>query len=124
MISLPEIETLARRTFRKSFISAWQINKTTIRIELRKDSFIDIFQSVHDKTKFAFHAEISKNQVFRVDCRPERKYLKLDSFPWHFHKATEESVIASPFSTKKRIALIQFFDYIKETIFPPPIPKN
>lgn len=116
MILLSEIELFVLRIFGKSFhYSIWQVNKTTIRIELTKGVFIDIFQSVRDQTKFALHAKISEF-IFRVDCRPERKYIKLKSFPWHFHNKTEENVETSPFSINKRTALTQFLRFVKKTL--------
>lgn len=115
MISSSEIELLAYRIFKKSTVSVEQVNKTTIRIKLTKEVFIDIFQSIRDTTKFAIHAKSTAGRIFRLDCRPERKYQKLSTFPWHFHQETEDNVVTSPFSTNKRTAITQFLNFIKET---------
>ncbi|MBM3283595.1 hypothetical protein FJY90_05120 [Candidatus Gottesmanbacteria bacterium] len=116
MISSGEIEILAHKIFKKNVLSIRQVNRTTIRIGLIKDIFIDVFQSLKDPTKFAFHAKIEAKKIFRADCQPERKYQKLKTFPWHFHKGKEDKVITSPFSRRKRTALIQFFNYIYREI--------
>lgn len=111
MILLPEVESLAGKHFPKHTLVVWQVNKATIRIELDKSSFIDIFQSLKDSAKFAFHAQI-KDKVYRVDSRPEKKYLKLKTFPWHLHKGSESRIVDSPFSIRKNIAIVQFLKFI------------
>jgi hypothetical protein len=115
MIQISEVELLAGKHFAGHRLIVWQVNQATIRIKLDKASFIDIFQSLKDPGKFAFHAQI-QDKVYRLDCRPEKKYLKLKTFPWHFHKGKEERVMDSPFSTKKNLAIVQFFAFIREHI--------
>jgi hypothetical protein len=112
MIPQTEVEILAKKIFGRNVSSVWQINKVTIRIELTNDSFTDIFQSIKDPTKFAFHARLTKGKIYRLDCRPERKYIKLKTFPWHFHKENEDKVVSSPFSSDKSKALVQFLEFI------------
>ena len=113
MISLTEIETSAQNVFGET-VAVRQINKATIRIESSQGIFIDIFQSLRDQKKFAFHAKLKGGVIFRLDCRPERKYRKLKTFPWHFHKGSESHVVASPFSKEKKTAIVQFLSYVKK----------
>lgn len=119
MISIEEIEVLTKQKLSKSIVSIQQINKATIRINLLNHSFVDVFQSFRDATKFAFHAKVSGGKIYRLDCRPEKKYQKLMTFPWHFHKGSEDNIVVSPFSTNKRRAVIQFFKFIKTTLSSP-----
>lgn len=114
MITPKEIEALAKEIFRRSFSSVKPLRVETIRILLKNGVFIDIFQSPHDKTKFAIHADTKDGKIFRLDCRPERKYQKLSTFPWHFHNESEDKVVASPFSTNKKIAISQFLKFINK----------
>ena len=51
MISVQEIEHLAKRILRTRYSSSTQINLTTIRIGLQNNGFMDIFQSVKDEKK-------------------------------------------------------------------------
>lgn len=111
MISLSQITGITKDTLGIS-ASVWQVNAVTTRIEVTKESFVDIFQSLTDSKKFAFHAQLSDGRIFRLDCRPERKYRHLETFPWHLHKGKEATVVASPFSTKITPALSQFLKYI------------
>lgn len=117
MIELEEIEVLVRDSLGENFSFLRQVNETTIRINLHKESFLDIFQSVRDQNKFAFHLKIADGRVFRLDSRPEKKYQKLKSFPWHLHEGSENRVVSSPFSTIKRVALKQFFAYAKKKYY-------
>lgn len=116
MISFEEIESLVKRNFKGRFTSVRRINKVTTRIEFIDKSFLDIFQSIKDSSKYAFHLRFSNGRIFRLDCRPERKYRKFKTSPWHFHKETEANVVNSPFSPQNRIALIQFFKLVKEEL--------
>ena len=116
MISPEEIESLAVTKFGESVDSIRQINKATVRIYLHRELFIDIFQSLRDPTKFAFHAKVTGGKIYRLDCRPEKKYQKFKTFPWHFHRESENKVVVSPFSTKKRLAIVQFFKFINKEI--------
>lgn len=116
MISFEEIESLAKRIFGKKILSVRQINNVTIRIEFTNRSFLDIFQSIKDSTKFAFHLKLTNEIIFRLDCRPERKYKRLKTFPWHFHKKTEAKIVASPFSQNNKTALLEFFTFAKKEL--------
>lgn len=116
MITLKELEILAEKTFEKHFSSVKQLRIETIRIQLKGGIFIDIFQSPHDESKFAIHADTKDRKIFRLDCRPERKYQKLSTFPWHFHKGSEYNIVASPFSKDKRNAISQFLKFIHKAI--------
>lgn len=115
MISPSEIEIIAGNILKETSLSVLLISRTTTRIVLNNISFIDIFQSIHDPSKFAFHAKIG-TKIFRVDCFPERIYRKLKSYPWHFHNGLEDNVVCSSFSLEKRKALIQFIKYIRKVI--------
>lgn len=115
MITKEEIELIVKGTFKDKFISIQQINKSTVRIKLT-EGFVDIFQSLRDSSKFAFHAKLKSGVIYRLDCRPERKYKRLASFPWHLHKGKEEKVVASPFSKRKKVALREFIKFINNEI--------
>ena len=115
-MTLLEIEEFAKKIFGNTPFSVRQINSTTIRISLGTDTFIDIFQSVRDPKKFAFHAKLFDGGIYRLDCRPEKKYKKFLTFPWHFHDGSEEHVVVSPFATTAQNALQQFLRYIKKRI--------
>ena len=116
MISVQEIEHLAKRILRTRYSSSTQINLTTIRIGLQNNGFMDIFQSVKDEKKFAFHAQFPDGRIYRLDDRPERAYKRLATFPWHFHDGSENKVVKSPFSTLKSKALAQFFRYVHNIV--------
>lgn len=117
MIEQKEVEAIAKETFGRSFSSVKQLRVETIRIQLKSGAFIDVFQSLRDKTRFALHADMKDGKIFRLDCRPERKYQKLPTFPWHFHRGSEEKVVSSPFSANKKIAIMEFLKFINK-IFP------
>ena len=51
MISVQEIEHLAKRILQTHFSSSTQINLTTIRIDIQNNGFMDIFQSIKDEKK-------------------------------------------------------------------------
>lgn len=116
MIFPSDVEKLCADIFKDLEVSLNQISKTTIRIELNEDSFIDIFQSLNDSSKYASHAKLKGNRIYRLDCFPEKRYSKLSSFPWHFHSKFEDNIEVSPFSTGKKQAIIQFLNYIKRLI--------
>lgn len=116
MISKKEIEVFAKQKLGSSFVSVQQINKATIRINLLDHSFIDIFQSLRDQIKFALHAKVGEGKIYRLDCRPEKKYQKFKTFPWHFHKESEDNIVASPFSVNKRSTIVQFFKFINKIL--------
>lgn len=116
MIVLKEIEVSTKEIFGEHFSSVRQLRVETIRIQLKSGIFIDIFQSFRDETKFAIHADMGNGKIFRLDCRPERRYQRLKTFPWHFHNGSEGKIITSPFSKDKRNAISQFLKFISKEI--------
>lgn len=116
MILLDEIEVISQKIWKYKPISVKQINKATIRIDIGENSFIDVFQSFRDQSKFAVHAKLKKGGIYRLDCRPEEKYANLKTYPWHFHERSEKTVISSPFSADKRKAIQEFLRYIRKKL--------
>lgn len=100
MPSIDDIKRIAEIEFADIVKSLYLID-SKLRIILINDSFIDIYLSQKLPDKFGFHWECrgEKNTFYRYDNFPDRNWRAITTFPYHFHKGSQDNVEESPFPT-------------------------
>jgi len=86
-----------------------------IRIILKDNSFIDVYLAVRLPDKFGFHWECKDRQgtIYRYDNVPDKKWQNLSTYPYHFHKGTQDAVEDSPFPRTPIDGFRAFMEFVR-----------
>jgi len=89
-----------------------------LRIVLIDNSFIDVSLSKKLPDKFGFHWECRDRAgtVFRYDNFPDRSWVTISTFPYHFHRGSQENVEASPFPSTSIVGFRSFMEFVKNKL--------
>jgi hypothetical protein len=70
-----------------------------LRIFLVNNSFIDVYLSQRLPDKFGFHWECrdEKGTLYRYDNFPDKNWQRVETFPYHCHNGSHDSVETSLF---------------------------
>lgn len=117
MTSIEDIKRIAEVEFA-------DIVKNTLRIEyklrviLKDDSFLDVYLSQRLADKFAFHWEYKDKSgtFYRYDNYPDKNWQSIATYPYHFHKGSQDSVEASPFPAKPIEGFRAFMEFVRSKI--------
>lgn len=117
-MTLKEIRTVIEDRFLDIVITIIESSPDKLRLIFRDGSFIDIRISQKIKNRFDFHWERRHvdQTIYRYDNFPNTRFRKIKTFPYHFHKEKESKVTESPFRKELPLALIDFMEFIRETL--------
>lgn len=117
-ITLATLEQLAKESFLDIIEFSHYPTPYKLRFTLIDDSYIDIYLSLSVKYIFAFHWERRhiNQMIFRFDNYPHKQWLKVTSFPYHFHYQTERNVVTTPFRKEPQAGLIDFLEFARTYI--------
>ena len=89
-----------------------------LRVVLVDNSFIDVNISRRLPDKFGFHWECrdKAGTVFRYDNFPDKNWGKISTYPYHFHRGSQENVEASPFPLTIIEGFRSFMEFIRRRI--------
>ncbi len=89
-----------------------------LRIVLVDNSFIDVNVSKKLSGKFGFHWECRDREgtIFRYDNFPDKSWKNIPTFPYHFHKGSQENIEASPFSLTIIDGFRSFMEFIRSRV--------
>jgi hypothetical protein len=89
-----------------------------IRMILVDNSFVDIFLSQKLPGKFGFHWECmdESGAFYRYDNVPDKKWKTLSTYPFHFHRGSQDNVEPSPFSITPIEGFIGFMEFIRNRL--------
>ena len=89
-----------------------------LRIILADNSFIDVNVSKKILGKFGFHWECRNREgtIFRYDNFPDKSWKNISTFPYHFHKGSQENIEASPFPLTIIDGFRSFMEFISNRI--------
>lgn len=83
-----------------------------LRIYLKDKSFIDFFFTTKlKKQRISIHwerAHLDKT-FYRLDNTPDKKWMKINTYPIHFHNSEYSKVRESPFAIKENLSLEVIF---------------
>jgi hypothetical protein len=117
MADLDDLKRIAEVEFADIVMASLRIDYK-LRIILRDDSFIDVFLSEKIPDKFGFHWECMDEvgTVYRYDNVPDKKWQSLPSYPYHFHKGSQDAVEDSPFAKTPIDGFRSFMEFVREKL--------
>jgi len=84
-----------------------------LRIILIDNSFIDVNLSRTISHKFGFHWERPDNSIYRYDNFPDNNWKYVSTYPYHFHKGTQDNVVPASFSLTIDQGFRDFMKFVK-----------
>jgi hypothetical protein len=112
---LEEILKITQIEFEDIIDSAFFLNYK-LRLVLKDKSFVDVGISKRIPGRFSFHWECKNDMVYRYDNFPDEQWNSVETYPFHFHNGSQDTVDASPFSTDLIIGFREFMEFVKEKI--------
>jgi len=87
-----------------------------LRILIKDQSYIDVWISEKMSGRFGFHWERQHldGKIFRYDNFPDTNWRDVSSFPFHFHKESQENVIDAPFSKDLEQGFREFLEFVRD----------
>lgn len=85
------------------------------RILLKEESFIDIWYSLTNPNRFAYHWERRKvdGTIYRHNNAPHKRWVKVSTFPKHFHNGDEDKVESSELPDDPEEAVRYFLNFVR-----------
>jgi hypothetical protein len=89
-----------------------------LRIILKEGSFIDIWYSVTNSGRYAYHWErrVIDGTVYRHDNAPHRDWIGVSTFPEHFHDRQENRVEVSEIPDDPQEATRYFLRFVRDKV--------
>ncbi len=117
MYSLSYFRQLAEVVY-KDIVIETELIGLKLRITLLDNSFIDIYLPPKQKGGFAFHWERRHldGRFYRYDNYPDIKWRRVKTFPYHFHKNSQNNVVNAPFSREIKTGFLDFMEFARERL--------
>jgi hypothetical protein len=114
MADLDDLKRIAEVEFADIVRSSIRIDYK-MRIILIDGSFIDVFLSERLAGKFGFHWECMdvRGTIYRYDNVPDKKWQNLSTYPYHFHRGSQDAVEHSPFPLTVIEGFRAFLEFVR-----------
>ncbi|NIM10389.1 MAG: hypothetical protein GTO45_00230 [Candidatus Aminicenantes bacterium] len=86
-----------------------------LRLVLKDKSFVDVGISKRISGRFSFHWECKNQNLYRYDNFPDEQWKNVETYPFHFHKGTQNKVDASPFSADLLTGFREFMEFVRKS---------
>ena len=89
-----------------------------LRIILINNSFVEVYLSQRLPDRFGFHWECmdESKSFYRYDNFPDKNWQSVETFPYHFHSGSQNSVDASPFPPAPIEGFRAFMEFIRQKL--------
>ena len=87
-----------------------------LRIELVDESFADVWISVSGNYSYHWNRLEIDGTIYRYDNAPHKVWEYVATYPHHFHKGDDKTVIESDMDLKPDIQMKKFMDFVRETL--------
>ena len=89
-----------------------------LRIILINNSFVEVYLSQRLPDRFGFHWECmdESKSFYRYDNFPDKNWQSVETFPYHFHGGSQNSVDASPFPPAPIEGFRAFMEFIRQKL--------
>jgi len=116
------LEQIAQRDFSNIIVQAAILTLPTgvalkLRLNLVDGSIVDVFLSMSGR--YSYHWDrraIDKDEIYRHDNAPHRRWRHIATFPKHFHDGHANIVIASYLSDDPETAIREFLLFIQDKL--------
>ncbi len=112
---LRKIQRIAEIEFEELIETTFEVN-CKLRIVLHDKSFIDVGVSQKLANRFSIHWERVDGSMYRYDNFPDKQWRSVPTFPFHFHKGSQNIVEASPFPPDVFKGFREFMKFVRERV--------
>ena len=115
MVDFTELERIAREEYVDIVMDVSRID-AKLRVFLIDGSYLDLWWSEVQEGRFAHHwnRQHVDGTIHRHDNSPHRKWQHIETFPQHYHREHEDTVIASFLPPAPRDAVRAFLTFCRE----------
>jgi len=115
--SLDDLQRIAEIEF-SDIVTDTQPLEEKLRLFLSDGSYIDLWLSRKVSSRFGFHWErrYIDETFYRYDNFPNTAWRNVDSYPYHFHHGSQDSVEASPFASDIVAGFRDFMSFVAEEL--------
>ncbi len=119
LIAYQALVTLAQNEFgdvvtQTKFIGGTPISPNKVRLYITDSSFLDIWLSADGDYSYHWERRGQTGEIYRWDNAPHHSHV--NTFPDHFHKGDERTVIESNLSPTPRLALHEILAFIRHEL--------
>jgi hypothetical protein len=117
MVDLAELERIAREEFADIVVDAYRID-AKLRVLVIDESYVDFWWSEVQEGRFAHHWNRQQvdGTIYRHDNSPHKRWAHISTFPRHYHREREESVVESFLPEDAPEAVRAFLAFCREVI--------
>jgi hypothetical protein len=114
MPTIDDIKRIAEIEFSDIVRESYRV-EYKLRIVLTNNSFVDVYlsQRLHDRFGFHWECRDDSKSVYRYDNVPDKNWDSVETFPFHFHAGSQNSVKASPFPLAPLEGFRAFMEFIR-----------
>ena len=89
-----------------------------MRIILKEGSVIDIWYSLTNIDRYAYHWDRTNidGTIYRHNNAPHKNWMKISTFPKHFHNSSETNVEKSNIPDNPESAIRYFLNFVKSVL--------
>ena len=87
-----------------------------LRIELIDGSFVDVWVSISGKYSYHWDRLEIDGTIYRYDNAPHEVWNYTSTFPHHFHKKDEKTVIDSDMPIETNMQMKHFMEFVRKNI--------
>ncbi|MBN1876417.1 MAG: hypothetical protein JXA33_19490 [Anaerolineae bacterium] len=89
-----------------------------VRVLLIDTSYVDVWASRTSNLRFGFHWERQhlEGHIYRYDNFPDTNWAEISTFPFHFHKGDQQTVVASPFAPTLEQGFREFMVFVERKL--------
>jgi len=117
MHTLADLQRTAEIQFADIVLTTF-LTEHKLRIMVQGMGFVDVYLSQRLSDRFSFHWETQDRAgtIYRYDNFPDTNWSHLPSYPYHFHRETQNTVEVPPFPPTVVEGFISFMDFVKSEV--------
>jgi len=87
-----------------------------LRLYLVDETFVDIWHSMDKDYSYHWEQRNIRDEIYRHDNAPHRKWRKISTFPKHCHDKAENIVVKSTLPDDAEGALVEFLSIVRKKL--------
>lgn len=117
-IDTDSLRSIAVREYADIVLATAVPHDNDLRLFLIDGSFIKVWFSLKVMGRYSYHWErrMVDGSIYRHDNAPDQEWRSIPTWPKHFHKGNQETVVESELDDDPQIALRQFLAFARETL--------
>ena len=116
LVDVKRLREIAEVEFADIVVEAFIPDVNELRVILTDGSFVDVWFSLKLAGRYSYHWErrAVDGTIYRHDNAPHKRWQSVETFPRHFHHASETNVLESYLSEVPEDALREFLTFVRD----------